>query len=152
LDWRQTPLPSSHPTCCDNIWHYILFIKYFILNITKTFLKIHILLKFCSNEMIRVYFSKKFNNVHNYIFTFFESLKSFEQKKSWISLFNNISMTILLNLFFLTNGIFFVDIIILPMLNYFQLLYDHFSLFHPTLFTAIYGYSQIFWLFLAISP
>jgi hypothetical protein len=38
----------------------------------------------------------------------------------------------------------FGNIIILPMLNYFQLLYDYFSLFklfHPTLFTAIYGYS-----------
>jgi hypothetical protein len=41
---------------------------------------------------------------------------------------------------------FFVNIIILPMLNYFQLLYDYFhwfKLFHPTLFTAIYGYSQL---------
>jgi hypothetical protein len=36
------------------------------------------------------------------------------------------------------------------MLNYFQLLYDHFSLFHLTLFTAIYGYSQKIWLFFAI--
>jgi hypothetical protein len=34
--WKQTPLPSSHPTCSDNMLHCILFIKYFILNITKT--------------------------------------------------------------------------------------------------------------------
>ncbi len=35
--------------------HYILFIKYFILNITKTLtLKIHILLIFCSNEMVDI--------------------------------------------------------------------------------------------------
>ncbi len=32
----QTPLPSSQPTCCDNLLYYILFIKYFIFNITKT--------------------------------------------------------------------------------------------------------------------
>jgi len=63
--------------------HYILFIKYFILNITKTqTLNIHILLRFCSNEMIRPYFFFYFNNVHNYIYFPFESLKSFEQKKS----------------------------------------------------------------------
>jgi hypothetical protein len=68
LDWRQTPLPSSHPTCCDNMLHYILFIKYFILNITKTYiLKIHILFRFCSNEMIQVYF---FLNSIMYIITF----------------------------------------------------------------------------------
>jgi hypothetical protein len=34
------------------------------------------------------------------------------------------------------------------MLRYFQLLYDYFSLifklFHPTLFTDIYGYFQLF--------
>jgi hypothetical protein len=29
--WKQTPLASSHPTYCDNMLHYILFIKYFIL-------------------------------------------------------------------------------------------------------------------------
>jgi hypothetical protein len=33
---KQTPLPSSHPTYYVNILHYILFIKYFVLNITKT--------------------------------------------------------------------------------------------------------------------
>jgi hypothetical protein len=31
-------------------------------------LKIHILLRFYSNEMIRIYFLKKFNNVHSYIY------------------------------------------------------------------------------------
>ncbi len=31
----NTPKPSNHPTCCDNALYYILFIKYFILNITK---------------------------------------------------------------------------------------------------------------------
>jgi hypothetical protein len=43
---------------------------------------------------------------------------------------------------------FFFDIIILPMLNYFQLLYDYFSLFklfHPTLFTVIFNYFYIIW-------
>jgi hypothetical protein len=56
----NTFIPSSHPTCYDNMLHYILFIKYFILNITKTqTLKIHILLRFFSNEMIRVYFFYK---------------------------------------------------------------------------------------------
>jgi hypothetical protein len=54
-------------------------------------------------------------------------LNHLNQKKSCISLFNNISMTILLNLFF-SKWIFFVNIIILLMLNYFQLLYDYFSL------------------------
>ncbi len=57
----------------------------------------------------------------------FESLKSFEQKKSWISLFSNISMTILLKNNNLINE-FSINIIILPMLNYFQLLYDYFLL------------------------
>jgi len=27
---------GKHPTCCDNMLHHIIFIKYFILNITKT--------------------------------------------------------------------------------------------------------------------
>jgi hypothetical protein len=36
LKKKQTTLPSNHPTCCDNILHYILFIKCFILNIIKT--------------------------------------------------------------------------------------------------------------------
>jgi len=46
---------------------------------------------------------------------------------------------------------FFVNKIILPMLSYFQLLYDYFplfKLFHPTLFMDILNY---LWLFLAIS-
>jgi hypothetical protein len=47
----------------------------------------------------------------------FESLKSFEQKKSCISLFNNISMTIILEKKSLVNGFIFVNIIKLPMLN-----------------------------------
>jgi hypothetical protein len=54
----------------------------------------------------------------------------------------------------LINGFFWL-IIILPMLNYFQLLYDYFSLiknFHPTLFTAIYGYFQLLLVFFVISP
>jgi hypothetical protein len=78
--------------------------------------------------MIRVYFFLNFNNVHNYIYFFLKILKSFEPKESWISLFNNISMTILLKKKSLINRFFFVDIIILPMLSYFQLLYDYFSL------------------------
>ncbi len=32
----KTFLPSNHPTCCHNLLHYILLIKYFILNIIKT--------------------------------------------------------------------------------------------------------------------
>jgi hypothetical protein len=47
----------------------------------------------------------------------------------------------------------FVNIIILHMLNYFQLLYDYILLikkFHPTLFRVIYGYFQKNWLFLVI--
>jgi hypothetical protein len=40
-------------------------------------------------------------------FYFFESLKSFEQKKSWTSSFNNISMTILLKKKSLINGFFY---------------------------------------------
>jgi hypothetical protein len=51
---------------------------------------------------------------------------------------------------------FIVNIIILPMLGYFQLLYDyfsinlnHFTLHYLQLFMAIINY---FWLFLAISP
>jgi hypothetical protein len=50
---------------------------------------------------------------------------------------------------------FFVDIIILPMLNYFQLLYDYFSLIKIISPYIIYGYLWLFnylWLFLAISP
>jgi hypothetical protein len=49
---------------------------------------------------------------------------------------------------------FFVNIILL-MLSYFQLLYEYFSLiklFHHTLFTAIYGYYQLFLVILSISP
>jgi hypothetical protein len=41
---------------------------------------------------------------------------------------------------------FFANIVILPMLSYFQLLYGYFSLiilFHPTLVTYIYGYFQL---------
>jgi hypothetical protein len=40
---------------------------------------------------------------------------------------------------------FFVNIIILPMLNYFQLLYDYFSLIEIISLYIIYGY---LWLFL----
>jgi len=64
-------------------------------------------------------------------------------------------MTILLKKKNLIN-VFFVIIIILPMLNYFQLLYDYFfvNLNYFTLhdlwsFMVIFNY---FWLFLAISP
>ncbi len=65
-------------------------------------------------------------------------------------------MTILLEKRSLVNGFIFVNIIILPMLNYFQLLYDYFfinlnyfTLHDLRLFMAILNY---FWLFLAISP
>jgi len=63
-------------------------------------------------------------------------------------------MTILLKKKSLINGFFFVNIIILPMLNYFQLLYDYFSLIEIISPYIIYGYSQLllvilsyFWLF-----
>jgi hypothetical protein len=65
-------------------------------------------------------------------------------------------MTILLGNCFLVNGFIFVNIIILPMLNYFQLLYDnffinlnYFTLHYLWLFMVILNY---FWLFLVISP
>ncbi len=54
-------------------------------------------------------------------------------------------MTIFLKKKGLING-FFVNIIILLMLSYFQFLYDYFhsfKLFHLTLLTVIYGYSQL---------
>jgi hypothetical protein len=65
-----------------------------------------------------------------YIITLFpfESLKSFEQKKNWISLFNNISMTIVLKKKIIINGFFLVNIIKLLMQSYFQLLYNYFLL------------------------
>jgi len=50
-------------------------------------------------------------------------------------------MTILLEKKSLVNGFIFVNIIILPMLKYFQLVY--FKLFHLTLFMVIYGYSKL---------
>jgi hypothetical protein len=54
-------------------------------------------------------------------------------------------MTILLKKKSLINGFFFVKIIILPMLSYFQLLYDYFSLIEIIWPYIIYGY---LWLFL----
>jgi len=54
-------------------------------------------------------------------------------------------MIILLKNKSLING-FFVNIIILPMLNYFQLIYDYFSLIEIISPYIIYGYSQFFWL------
>jgi hypothetical protein len=64
-------------------------------------------------------------------------------------------MTILLGKKSLVNGFIFVNIIILPMLNNFQLLYDYFfvnlnyfTLHYLWLFMAILNY---FWSFLAIS-
>ncbi len=54
----------------------------------------------------------------------------------------------------LINGFFFVNIIILPMLSYFQLLYDYFSLIeiispyiiynYLCMFSIIFGYSKLF--------
>ena len=35
LEWKQTFLPSSHPTCCDNMWHYTLFTKYSVWTLQK---------------------------------------------------------------------------------------------------------------------
>jgi len=61
-----------------------------------------------------------------------------------MSLFNNISMTIFLKKKNLINGFFFVNIIILPMLSYFQLLYDYFSLIEITSPYIIYGYLWLF--------
>jgi hypothetical protein len=63
-------------------------------------------------------------------------------------------MTILLEKKSLVNGFIFVNIIKLPMLNYFQLLYEYFfinlnyfTLHYLRLFMAILNY---FWLFLVI--
>jgi len=82
LDWKQTPLPSGHPICCDNMLHYIMFIKYFILNIIKTWtLKIHILLIFCSNEMIRIYFLKFSIMYINTFISFWKSKIIWTKKK-----------------------------------------------------------------------
>jgi hypothetical protein len=63
-------------------------------------------------------------------------------------------MTILLGKKSLINGFFLVNIIMLPMLNYFQLLYDYFSLIeiispyiiysYLWLFSIIFGYSKLF--------
>ncbi len=55
-------------------------------------------------------------------------------------------MTILLEKTFLVNGFIFVNIIILPMLNYFQLLYDYFFI-NLNYFTLHY-----LRLFMVISP
>jgi len=49
-------------------------------------------------------------------------------------------MAILLKKNSLINGFFFVNIIILPMLNYFQLLYDFFSLIKIISLYIIYSY------------
>jgi len=35
LKQKQTPLPLSHLTCCDNMLHCIIFIKYFIQTLQK---------------------------------------------------------------------------------------------------------------------
>jgi hypothetical protein len=53
-------------------------------------------------------------------------------------------MTILLKKKGLINGFFFVNIIILPILNYFQLLYDYFSLIEIISPYIIYGYLWLF--------
>jgi hypothetical protein len=63
-------------------------------------------------------------------------------------------MTILLKKKSLTNEFFFVNIIILPMLSYFQSLYDYFSLIETIspyiiynylwLFSITFGYSKLF--------
>jgi hypothetical protein len=53
-------------------------------------------------------------------------------------------MTILLEKKSLINGIFFVNIIILPMLNYFQLLYDYFLLIKIISPYIIYDYLWLF--------
>ncbi len=65
-------------------------------------------------------------------------------------------MTILFEKKSLVIGLIFVNIIILPMLNYFQILYDfffinlnYFTLHYLWLFMAILNY---FWLFFVISP
>jgi len=53
-------------------------------------------------------------------------------------------MTILLKKKSLINIYFFVTIIILPMLSYFQLLYDYFTLIEIISPYIIYGYFQLF--------
>jgi hypothetical protein len=98
--WYNTNYFETLKACIDahitlhSIYQILHFKHYKNINFENSYL-----LRFCSNEMIQVFF-KKFNNLHNYIYFLFESLKSFEQKNSWISLFNNISMTNLLKFFF----------------------------------------------------
>jgi len=53
-------------------------------------------------------------------------------------------MTILLGKKSLINGFFFVHIIILPLLSYFQLLYDYFSLIKIISPYIIYSYLWLF--------
>jgi len=114
-------------------------------------LKIHILFRFCSNEMIRVYFLKIFNNVHNYIYFLLKVLNHLNKKK----IEYHYSITFQWPFFWkkksLVNGFIFGNIIIQPMLNHFRLLYEFFfiNLHYLRLFMAILNY---FWLFLVISP
>jgi len=53
-------------------------------------------------------------------------------------------MTIFLKKKSLINGFFFVNIIILPMLNYSHLLYDYFSLIEIISLYIIYDYLRLF--------
>jgi hypothetical protein len=53
--------------------HYILFIKYFIWNITKNInFENSYFIEICLTEIIWVYFFFNFNNVHNYIYLIFK--------------------------------------------------------------------------------
>jgi len=105
------------------IYQIFHFKHYKSINIENSYF-IEILFKW--NDLSFFFF--KFNNVHSYIYFPLKIKNHLNKKKSWISLFNSISMTIILKKKSLINGFFFVNIIILLMLSYFQLLYDYFSL------------------------
>jgi len=82
----------------------ICYITFYLSNISfKTLQKFISHWNFVQMKWFKFIFKK---NSIMYMITFisFESLKSFEQKKSWISLFNNISLTILLKNKSLRNG------------------------------------------------
>jgi hypothetical protein len=113
------------------LWKYITLHSIYQIFHFKHYKNINIenshFIEICSNEMIRVFF---FLNSIIYIITFISFWKFkiiWTKKKVWISLFNNISMTIFWKKKF-NKWILFVNIIIPPMLNHFQLLYDYFSL------------------------
>jgi hypothetical protein len=93
-------------------------------------------INFENSYLIEILFKWNYSNLFifkisiMYIITFisFWNFKIIWTKKNWISLFNNISMTILLKEKEFNKWNFFVNIIILPMLNLFSIIIWLFSL------------------------